>query len=144
MPPAESVSTAKKHVKELLSAVERVSNGPPEMPAKSSGGRADDGSRTRDLRLGKPTLYRLSYVRAPPATAARGGEILPADRSSTPGLTRPAFGNHGPGDLVTFQPPRVAGVELEGVSETTLWTLYQRASEAARPDRSRTSVEETP
>jgi hypothetical protein len=25
---------------------------------------ADDGSRTRDLRLGKPTLYRLSYVRA--------------------------------------------------------------------------------
>ena len=24
---------------------------------------ADDGSRTRDLRLGKPTLYRLSYVR---------------------------------------------------------------------------------
>ena len=25
--------------------------------------RADDGSRTRDLRLGKPTLYRLSYVR---------------------------------------------------------------------------------
>src|SRR5437764_13895136 len=26
--------------------------------------RADDGSRTRDLRLGKPTLYQLSYVRA--------------------------------------------------------------------------------
>jgi hypothetical protein len=26
--------------------------------------KADDGSRTRDLRLGKPTLYRLSYVRA--------------------------------------------------------------------------------
>jgi hypothetical protein len=25
--------------------------------------RADDGSRTRDLRLGKPTLYQLSYVR---------------------------------------------------------------------------------
>jgi hypothetical protein len=25
---------------------------------------ADDGSRTRDLRLGKPTLYQLSYVRA--------------------------------------------------------------------------------
>ena len=24
---------------------------------------ADDGSRTRDLRLGKPTLYQLSYVR---------------------------------------------------------------------------------
>jgi hypothetical protein len=26
--------------------------------------RADDGPRTRDLRLGKPTLYQLSYVRA--------------------------------------------------------------------------------
>lgn len=26
--------------------------------------KADDGSRTRDLRLGKPTLYQLSYVRA--------------------------------------------------------------------------------
>jgi hypothetical protein len=25
--------------------------------------KADDGSRTRDLRLGKPTLYQLSYVR---------------------------------------------------------------------------------
>jgi hypothetical protein len=24
---------------------------------------ADDGPRTRDLRLGKPTLYQLSYVR---------------------------------------------------------------------------------
>jgi hypothetical protein len=26
--------------------------------------KADDGLRTRDLRLGKPTLYQLSYVRA--------------------------------------------------------------------------------
>ena len=25
---------------------------------------ADDGVRTRDLRLGKPTLYQLSYIRA--------------------------------------------------------------------------------
>src|SRR5205807_1973786 len=25
---------------------------------------ADDGARTRDLRLGKPTLYQLSYIRA--------------------------------------------------------------------------------
>jgi hypothetical protein len=28
--------------------------------------RADDGLRTRDLRLGKPTLYQLSYVRVCP------------------------------------------------------------------------------
>ena len=26
---------------------------------------ADDEARTRDLRLGKPTLYQLSYVRVP-------------------------------------------------------------------------------
>jgi hypothetical protein len=30
---------------------------------------ADDGSRTRDLRLGKPTLYQLSYVREGGSTA---------------------------------------------------------------------------
>ena len=29
-------------------------------------GEADDGGRTRDLRLGKPMLYQLSYVRARP------------------------------------------------------------------------------
>src|SRR5204862_8183159 len=34
------------------------------MPASRPFLQADDGSRTRDLRLGKPTLYRLSYVRA--------------------------------------------------------------------------------
>ena len=31
--------------------------------ASPAPGEADDGSRTRDLRLGKPTLYQLSYVR---------------------------------------------------------------------------------
>gem|GEM_PF-645777 len=37
--------------------------------------RADDGDRTRDLRLGKPTLYQLSYVRtACRATWWRGGK----------------------------------------------------------------------
>ena len=34
------------------------------MPGFRFGSRvADDGARTRDLRLGKPTLYQLSYVR---------------------------------------------------------------------------------
>jgi hypothetical protein len=38
--------------------------GDKEKPAVSSEFReADDGGRTRDLRLGKPTLYQLSYVR---------------------------------------------------------------------------------
>src|SRR6478752_5645919 len=32
-------------------------------------GEADDGARTRDLRLGKPTLYQLSYVREGPRVA---------------------------------------------------------------------------
>ena len=36
---------------------------------------------------------------------------------------------------MTSRPPTAQGVHLEGVSETTLWTLYQRAAEAARPDR---------
>jgi O-methyltransferase involved in polyketide biosynthesis len=31
-------------------------------------------------------------------------------------------------------PPHAERVQLEGVSETTLWTLYQRASEATRAD----------
>ena len=35
-------------------------------PKIRSGTEADDGPRTRDLRLGKPTLYQLSYVRAGP------------------------------------------------------------------------------
>ena len=35
-----------------------------------SGTEADDGARTRDLRLGKPTLYQLSYVRVPCILAA--------------------------------------------------------------------------
>jgi O-methyltransferase involved in polyketide biosynthesis len=38
------------------------------------------------------------------------------------------------GDVVTSHPEHVEGVRLEDVSETTLWTLYQRAAEAARPD----------
>jgi O-methyltransferase involved in polyketide biosynthesis len=36
---------------------------------------------------------------------------------------------------VTPNPSDAASVHLEGVSETTLWTLHQRATEAARPDR---------
>jgi O-methyltransferase involved in polyketide biosynthesis len=36
---------------------------------------------------------------------------------------------------VTSHPEHAEGVHLEDVSETTLWTLYQRAAEAARPDR---------
>ena len=31
---------------------------------------ADDGTRTHDLRLGKPTLYQLSYVRKVPGDAS--------------------------------------------------------------------------
>jgi hypothetical protein len=44
----------------------RVSQGAPksETAALQDFLQADDGGRTRDLRLGKPTLYQLSYVRA--------------------------------------------------------------------------------
>ena len=37
--------------------------------------KADDGSRTRDLRLGKPTLYQLSYVRVVPRMAGLCQEV---------------------------------------------------------------------
>ena len=40
--------------------------------------KADDGSRTRDLRLGKPTLYQLSYVR-------KWGEMLAISCLADPG-----------------------------------------------------------
>ena len=36
-------------------------------PLSEGFSKADDGGRTRDLRLGKPTLYQLSYVRADPS-----------------------------------------------------------------------------
>jgi hypothetical protein len=38
---------------------------------------ADDGARTRDLRLGKPTLYQLSYVRAGGESRGRGSGPWP-------------------------------------------------------------------
>jgi hypothetical protein len=41
---------------------------------------ADDGGRTRDLRLGKPTLYQLSYVRE-----LRRRQFSP-DRPASPGV----------------------------------------------------------
>jgi hypothetical protein len=53
---------------------------------------ADDGSRTRDLRLGKPTLYQLSYVRdrgrfyGPAEPSA--GRATPAARAVSAGSGR--------------------------------------------------------
>jgi hypothetical protein len=52
--------------------------------------KADDGARTRDLRLGKPTLYQLSYVRKWGEMLAIGGspirdQRLPGSRPSDPG-----------------------------------------------------------
>ena len=43
---------------------------------------ADDGGRTRDLRLGKPALYQLSYVREAWIVAVlRGPACRPVPRS---------------------------------------------------------------
>jgi hypothetical protein len=39
---------------------------------------ADDGPRTRDLWLGKPTLYQLSYVRAAAALGRCGDSTVAA------------------------------------------------------------------
>jgi O-methyltransferase involved in polyketide biosynthesis len=50
------------------------------------------------------------------------------------GLEPTPSGNTGPVTPSTPHPPHAAGIHLEGVSETTLWTLYHRAAEASRPD----------
>jgi hypothetical protein len=50
--------------------------------------KADDGGRTRDLRLGKPTLCQLSYVRAR-RLYARSRRMAPGAR----GLQVPAVGS---------------------------------------------------
>ena len=50
--------------------------------------RADDGSRTRDLRLGKPTLYQLSYVRAAGDFTSRA--MSSGASATTAGMTLPA------------------------------------------------------
>jgi cytochrome c biogenesis protein CcmG, thiol:disulfide interchange protein DsbE len=49
-------------------------------PRRSSP-RADDGSRTRDLRLGKPTLYQLSYVRAGDILSRPQPAVVPPARA---------------------------------------------------------------
>jgi catechol 2,3-dioxygenase-like lactoylglutathione lyase family enzyme len=51
--------------------------------ASGFGGEADDGPRTRDLRLGKPTLYQLSYVRAP-RQSSRADAAYEAGRGPPP------------------------------------------------------------
>ena len=75
--------------------------------------KADDGSRTRDLRLGKPTLYQLSYVRAVQTTCKcrcsetgglRPGRILP------PGRRR---------DFAGFWPSRQSSRALQRVEDLT-------------------------
>jgi excisionase family DNA binding protein len=38
---------------------------------------ADDEARTRDLRLGKPTLYQLSYIRVSRDSTGRSGMAWP-------------------------------------------------------------------
>jgi hypothetical protein len=40
--------------------------------------KADDGLRTRDLWLGKPTLYQLSYVRAAAGLGRAGDSTVAA------------------------------------------------------------------
>ena len=103
--------------------------------------RAPSGKSGRRVSNPRPSAWEADALptelrpRDPDETVLRGGEILPARPPPPSGLTRGASGNTRRGDLVTSHPANVAGVELEGVSETTLWTLYQRASEAAREDR---------
>jgi hypothetical protein len=59
---------------------ERVSNHS-RVLALQSGEEADDGSRTRDLELGKLALYQLSYVRSRADSRWRTGSRRGAARS---------------------------------------------------------------
>ena len=74
---------------ELIASDDRVRRNP-----RSAGlsRQADDGGRTRDLRLGKPTLCQLSYVRAPPILGAsrgrRANDRSPARCAGLPWTTR--------------------------------------------------------
>src|SRR4051794_40164105 len=57
----------------LPSQVERVSNAPHYFSLYKWSLKADDGSRTRDLKLGKLALYQLSYVRLAGILGRGGG-----------------------------------------------------------------------
>jgi Arylsulfotransferase (ASST) len=83
---------------------------------------ADDGSRTRDLRLGKPTLYQLSYVRAAGDFRAPVARAWPVRTRCWLKVPQPIAGRHrhlraGPGK------PRSAGAS--GQLEVPLVELPQ-------------------
>ena len=64
--------------------------------------KADDGVRTRDLRLGKPTLYQLSYVR-------KCAEML-AIGTCDPNATRVRLDRRKPWDPGWFATNRRGGI----------------------------------
>ena len=68
--------------------------------------KADDGPRTRDLWLGKPTLYQLSYVRAVGrslcAEDALENEVAQSRCRPSAGAGRPGGSAGKPGDMARF------------------------------------------
>jgi hypothetical protein len=66
--------------------------------------KADDGSRTRDLRLGKPTLYQLSYVRAAAILRGRSRRRWRTDQPAGPSALR-NFAINGPSVGPPSAPP---------------------------------------
>ena len=70
---------------------------------------ADDGGRTRDLRLGKPTLCQLSYVRARTASLSRGLDQRERDPGPLEALAQRRAHGLGGRDLTGRLGQRVLG-----------------------------------
>ena len=86
--------------------------------AKSCKGvKADDGARTRDLRLGKPTLYQLSYVRKWPGNASDWRMTVLGPRPGTSARRPPARAGR-----VGLQPP----VRRTCVKQAVSWYIQSR------------------
>ena len=87
---------------------------------------ADDGSRTRDLRLGKPTLYQLSYVREAAILANRAlGQRAANTRSSDARIEASR-----PGRSTVFAAAPVVSIAL--TAERIATRSRSRSSSAAR------------
>jgi hypothetical protein len=72
---------------------------------------ADDGARTRDLRLGKPTLYQLSYVRARVILGAAGIHRDPRHPLPPRSSADPCNPSHHPAPAATREARATAGTE---------------------------------
>jgi cytochrome c-type biogenesis protein CcmH len=97
---------------------------------------ADDGSRTRDLRLGKPTLYRLSYVRrALILERSSSGTVLPGMRTLLIGVLVAAVLVAAPGAVSAAPRASLPDIEDEVMCPTCGVPLAHAFSPQAERER---------